>query len=168
MMTPSTRSPSMPMSLAYPTGSLREEFLGAADVRGGLAAREVDEASLDVGGDELDLHVITDVEPLDASHQPPLDRWLEDADPRALLGRARHQRVESLADPRGQEQRGGGLPHLPLDLRRVVLLLGAVASECVELTVAVRRGPSGDRRLEQPLRDEVRKAPVGRGGVHVI
>src|SRR4030095_13681873 len=135
MMTPSTTSPSMTMSLAYPTGSLREEFRshrgptgklferrivcsspapGTGPVTGAsrLGAREVDVAALDVGADELDLHVVADVEALDAAHQPPLDGRSEDADPRALLRGAGHERVEPLADSRGEQQRGGGLPDL--------------------------------------------------------
>src|SRR6266849_6878935 len=115
MMTPSTRSPSMPMLLAYPTGSFREEFrsrgrlakkvVGRRTVRCGpeeasrLAAREVDEAAIDVGVDEFDPHAVADVETFEASHEPTLDRWPEDADPGALLGRACYERVEPLADP---------------------------------------------------------------------
>src|SRR4029450_3305561 len=87
MMTPSTTSPSMTMSLAYPTGSRREEFrshrgptgklferriVGSSPAPGTapfrLGAREVDVAALDVGADELDLHVVADVEALDAAH----------------------------------------------------------------------------------------------------
>ena len=108
-----------------------------------LTAREVDETALDIDVDELDLHVIADVEALEASHQPPLDGGPHDADPRAFRGRSGHERFEPLADSRHEQQRGGGLPDLPLDLRRVVLLLGAVPREGVELTVAVRGRPAG-------------------------
>jgi len=43
-----------------------------------------------------------------------------------------------------------------------------VASQRVQLVVAVWDRPVVDSRLDQPLRDEIREAPVGRRGVGVI
>ena len=51
-------------------------------------------------------------------------------------------RVEALADPPLEKQRGRGLAHLPLDLVGVVLLLRAVRGEGVELGAVGRRGGS--------------------------
>ena len=42
---------------------------------------------------------ITDIETPSAPYQLALRRWLEDPDPRTLLGRAGHDRVEPLTDP---------------------------------------------------------------------
>src|ERR1700687_4730756 len=88
---------------------------------------EVDEAALDVGGEEGDAHAVADVEPLRSTHELAFHLRLPDANPGALRGRAGHDRVERLADARGQEERGRRLLPLSLDLGRVVLLLGAVA-----------------------------------------
>ena len=79
---------------------------------------------LDVGVDELDAHPIADVKALEAAHDLSLHGRLEDADPRTLLGRASHDRVKLLADPRCEKLCGGGLSHLPLNLGRIVLLVG--------------------------------------------
>jgi len=67
-----------------------------------------------------------------------------------------------------EQQSGSRLPHLPLDLGGVVLLLGAVLRERTQLVVGVRNRPSCQGCLEQPLRDEIRESPVRRGGVGVV
>ena len=73
-----------------------------------------------------------------------------------------------MSDARLQKQRGGRLPHLSLDLLRVVLLLGTVDRQGVQLLEAVRDGGAGDGRLEQPLRDHVGIPAIGSGGVRVV
>src|ERR1700730_16841561 len=85
--------------------------------------------ALDVGVDEFDSHVIADIEPLRSAHDLPFNAGLPDADAGALLGRAGHDRIELRSDPGGQQKRGRRLLDLPLDLRRVVLLLGAVGAK---------------------------------------
>ena len=77
-------------------------------------------------------------------------------------------RVELRADAPLQQQRRRRLLHLALDLRRVVLLFGAVRGEHAQLVVRVRRRAPGERRLQQALRDEIREAPVRRGRMRVI
>jgi len=69
--------------------------------------------------------------------------------PRSPSGRASNHALEPLPDPRFQRQRGGRLLRLPLDVARVVLLLGTVARQLLEIAAAVRRGPTGERSLEQ-------------------
>src|SRR5438046_4758220 len=133
---------------ARPARSPRKK--GATSAFGVDAPNEVDKAVLDVGVDELDAHPITDVKALEAAHDLSLHGQLEDADPRTLLGRTSHDRVKLLADPRCEKLCGGGLSHLPLDLGRVVFLVGAVASQRVQLVVAVWDRPVVDSRLDQP------------------
>ena len=55
---------------------------------GRVSAREVDEAALDVGGDEAHLDAVADVEAVRAAHELPSTGGLEDAHPGALLGGA--------------------------------------------------------------------------------
>ena len=69
-----------------------------------------------------------------------------DAHPGALLGGARHDPVEALADARDQQQRGRGFAHLALDLVGIVLLQRAVAGERRQLArsnraACARRAP---------------------------
>src|SRR5206468_605142 len=102
----------------------------------GFSARypgEVDEAALNVGVNELHAYPIADIKTLEAAHDFPLRRWPEDADPRTLLGRARHNCIERLSYLRCKKERRRRLPHLPLHLGHVILLLGAVARQFIEL-----------------------------------
>src|SRR5689334_24619700 len=57
---------------------------------------------------------------------------------------------------------------LPIYLLRRVLGVGAVARQRRQLVDRVRRLLPRQRRLHQPVRDEVRKAPVRRGGMRVV
>ena len=84
---------------------------------------EIDEAALDVGADELHRHAVADIEPLRPLIHLALDRWREDPHPGSLLGSAGHDPFEGLADPVLEQQGGGGLAHLALDLGGVVFLL---------------------------------------------
>ena len=90
------------------------------------------------------------------------------AHPGALLGGAGHDALEALPDPVLEQQRRSRLAHLTLDLRRVVLLVGAVKRQLVELGERVGGRRSCERRLEHALRDDVGEAPVRRGGVRVV
>ena len=130
--------------------------------------REIDEPALHVRADELDVHPIADVETLEPADHPAFHHRLDDAHPRPLLRRAGDDRVEALAEARGEEERGGGLPHLALHLGGVVLLLGAVAGERGKLVVRVRRRPARDRGLQQALRREIGVAPIRRRRVGVV
>ena len=77
-------------------------------------------------------------------------------------------RVEPLADARGKEQRRRRFRDLPLDLRGVVLLLGAMARRAPRARRRVRRRPARERRLQQALRDEIGKAAVRRRRMRVV
>src|SRR6266850_4821386 len=101
-------------------------------LRSAGAAREIDEPALDVGLEELDRDPFPDVETLEPVDHLPLHGGTEDPDPGPLLGHGGDHSLEPLPDPGLQEERRGRLPHLPLHLVRVVLLLGAVASQIFE------------------------------------
>jgi len=117
---------------------------------------------------ELHPNGIADIEPLEATHDSSFHGWPGDPYPRPLLRRARHNGIELRTDARCKKQCGGGLAHLPLHLRRIVLLLGAMACQRHELVVGVRRRAARERRLQQALRNQIRKAPVRRGRMGVI
>src|SRR5205807_183095 len=121
----------------------------ASGDRASRDAREIDEAPLDVRAHELDAHPVGDVEPLDAPHDLAVHRRREHPHPRSLVAGTRDDRVESLADAGGEQQRRRRLPHLALDLGGVVLRLGRVASQRGELRVGVRRRLPGERCLEE-------------------
>ena len=106
--------------------------------------------------------------PCEAPDDAPFGRRPRDAHPRPLVRRAGHDAAERRADARRQQQRRRGLAHLPLDLRRVVLLQRAMRGERGELRVAVRRAPPVERGLDEALRDEVGKAAVRRGRMRVV
>ena len=133
-----------------------------------LCAREVDEAALRIGVDQLHPHPVSDVEPFPASLHAPFHVRIQDPHPRALVGGAGDERVEALADTALEQQRGGRLSHLTLDLGRIVLLLGAVPRESVELVRPIRGRAVRQRTLDQALRDQVRESAVRGGGVRVV
>ena len=92
-----------------------------------VCSLEIDEAPCDIRANQPDLNAIPHVDPVEPLHQFPLDGLVEDANPRPLGCRARDNGLELFLDSRRQEKRGGGFPHEPLDLVRVILLLGAVS-----------------------------------------
>ena len=69
---------------------------------------------------------------------------------------------------RGEQQGRRGLADLPLDLRRVVLLQGAVARQLRELLRRVGTRRPRERGLDEALRGEVRETAVRGGGVRVV
>ena len=74
-----------------------------------------------------------------------------------------------LADVRVQDDGGDALLHLALDLARGVFHLGASLRDGVELHLRSRAARDvREPCLEQALRDHVREAAVGRGGVGVV
>ena len=77
---------------------------------------------------QLHAHAVADVEPLEAAHDAcPPTGGCEDAHPGPLLGGAGHDARRTAAPIRAcEQQRRRRLPHLPLHLGGVVLLLGAV------------------------------------------
>ena len=131
---------------------------------------EIDESALDVGRDQPHAHAVADVEPL-RSRAParPRPAGAADAHPGALVGRAGDDARRSVSPIRFcDQQRRRRLAHLALDLVGGVLLLGAVRGELAELVDRVGRRPAGERRLDQPLRDQVGIAPVRRRRVGVV
>src|SRR5438034_8021094 len=81
---------------------------------------EVDEAALDVDGLQRHRHRIADVQAVESTDQPALDGRPPDPYPGALGRGAGDERVEGLADPMLQDQRGRRLPDLALHLGRRV------------------------------------------------
>src|SRR6266581_5478375 len=123
------------------TGPSARSALGI--LRSTDAAREIDEAALDVGLEELDRDPFPDVETLEPVDHLPLHGGTEDPDPDPLLGHGGDHSLEPFPDPGLQEERRSRFPHLALHLVRFVLLLGAVARQLIELAAAVRHRTSG-------------------------
>ena len=78
---------------------------------------------------ELDTDLVTYGQPRKATLEAPLHRGLPETNPRALRGRAGHDRVKSLADARREQQRAGGLPRESFDLVGRVLALSAMRGQ---------------------------------------
>src|SRR5206468_3051290 len=112
---------------------------------------------------ELDADMVADVQTLEAANDLALCRGAAHPHPRALLRSAGDNPVESLADAGRQNECGGGLAHLALDLFGVVFLLRAMGGESGELGIHVRRGAAGYCGLEQAQGDEIGKPAVWRG-----
>ena len=78
----------------------------------------------------------TNIHPVDPAHHPALRLWVERLHPRAFLRRAGDNCIETVADALWQQQRRGGLAHLPLDLLArascFVQCVASVASSLVE------------------------------------
>jgi hypothetical protein len=60
---------------------------------------EVNEAAFDVGSDEFDADLITDVKSLESVHDLSFCDWLGDSRPCPLSRRTCHDRVETFSDP---------------------------------------------------------------------
>jgi hypothetical protein len=125
-------------------------------------AGEVDEAPLRVGVDQLQAHPVPDVESRRSLLDAALDGRIEDARPGSLGRGAGDDPVELLADVLAQQAGGRRLAHQTFDLLRAILLQCAVRGERLEGAAGVRDLGAGQRRLEQPLGDEVWIAAVGR------
>src|SRR5579871_348570 len=104
------------------------------------ATLEIDEPTPDVHLDEPHADPVPDVESRRALDHASLYGRMQRADPDAFLPCARHQGIELLADSRGEQEGGGGLADLALDLVRGVLLLRAVLRQLLQI-IRIRRGP---------------------------
>ena len=100
----------------------------------------------------------------DQSEMVVNSHWLVDSHPGSLLGGPSHHGFETLAHPWSQQEGAGGFAHEPLDLGGVSFLLRAMCRERAQLLIGIGRRPGGQRRLEQPLHDEIGKTSIGRGG----
>src|SRR5215831_162152 len=137
------------MRLSLPFHGWRN-FIGSRRGEGSAAPHEID------GG------------ALEAVHQFAFHRRMEGPYPGPLLRGSGDDGVEALADPLLEQQRGGGLADLALDVIGVVFSLGALRGERLELLVGIGRGPAGERALQEALGHEIRKPAVGRRGMGVV
>jgi hypothetical protein len=85
---------------------IRHLTSGSASSPRRLIAREVNEATLDVGADEFDTNAVTHIETLESPLEPSFDWKLAKSHPRSLRRGAGNEGVELLAHPARQEQRG--------------------------------------------------------------
>ena len=111
-------------------------------------------------------HALADVEAALAPDDPAFDRRRERAHPRAAVGRTGDNGVEDVTDPVREQQRRGGLAHLPLDLFGGALLRRAVRRQRPQLVDRVGRRPIAERRLQPTL--GVGDATIRRGRVRVV
>ena len=123
---------------------------------------------LRIGSDQPDAEAVPDVESFEASIELALDGWAIEAHPGAFVGRAGHHRRELLADAIAEPQRRRGLADPALHLVGRILLLRAVLREGRELGQRIRGRVAVGSGLDQPLRDQIREAPVRRGRVRVV
>jgi hypothetical protein len=106
--------------------------------------------------------------PLNAEREPAFGRRLEEPDPSAFVRGAGDDGVELLSNLSGQQQRGGGLVDLALNLGGGVFLIGAVLGEFRQFRDGVGQRRAGQRGFQESLRDEIREATVWCGGMRVI
>ena len=76
--------------------------------------------------------------------------------------------VELLSNFSRQQQRGGRLVDLALNFGGGIFLIGAVLGEFRQFRDGVRQRRAGQRGFQEPLRDEIGKATVRRGGMRVV
>jgi len=93
---------------------------------------------------------------------------IEGADEGAVFVDAGDDGGEALADARVQDDGGDALLHLTLDLARAVFHQRAMDGDGIEIVHGIGLRRLGEPGLEQPLRDHVGEAAVGRGGVGVV
>ena len=88
---------------------------------------------------ELDSNSVSDVDAVEAVHEPAFRYRVIDANPRTLARSAGDDAREALSDAVAEEESRRGFADPPFDFRRSVFLLRAVASELRELFALVRR-----------------------------
>ena len=131
--------------------------------------REVDVAAIDIHADQPDPNPIADVHGALAMTRRPSTGGCR-MRTHVPFGRgAGHERVEPLADPAFQQERRRRLaaPAAPPWWPRPPFVVQC-AGEAGQVVLRVRRCRAGQRRLEQPLRDQVGITPIGRGRVGVV
>src|SRR5579864_4878014 len=158
-----------PLRTAHPRLPLSRRFLPRSRLlnRTSVHPREVDEAMLHIRADQFHADPIADVETLEPTHHSALDRRADNAHPDALLRGPSDDPFKPLADSMLQEHRGGRFLHLPLHLLRVVLLLGTMPREDLQVGYAIGSRTARHGGLEESLRYQVRKASVRGGRVRV-
>src|SRR3989442_6571940 len=109
------------------------------------SADEIDEPTLDVDAEQLDGHPVADVHSGKPAHHAALDRRRWYPHPRSFRGRARDEAGKALAETVHEQEGGGRLADLALDLGRVVFLLGTMAGH-VGQSLLPRRGRAAHLR----------------------
>ena len=131
-------------------------------------AAEVYETALDVRMDEFHANVVAHVESFKAEREPAFGRRLEKPNPSALVRCASDDGVELLSNLSRQQQRGGGLDDPAFNFGGGVFLIGAVLGQLRQLRNGVGQRCACQRGFQQSLRDQIREAPVRRGGMRVV
>jgi len=133
-----------------------------------LGLGEINKPMLHVSPHQFRSQLVTNMQPLRSLGQQSLNVRLHDANKRPLGSDSGDDGVEGFTHP--MTHRNGGQPfrHFPLDFSRGVAFLSAVRGDGGKIVVGVGSRFSVKQRFDQPLRDDVGKAPVGRGRVRVI
>ena len=139
---------------------------GKPTIRSG--ASEVDVPLLHVGADEFDSQFVADVESLIALSEESLDVRLEHANEGSVIGSTGDDRIEDFADAVLHRDGGQTFRHFAFHFFGRVFFLRTVCGDRGEFAVGVRIRLSREHRFNQPLRDHVGEAAVGRGGVRVV
>ncbi len=124
---------------------------------------------LDVGRDQLDAQLVADLEAVEAVDELSLRRAASKIRTQVPFSDAPVTTASKRWPIRcSSSSAAADLRTWRSTLFGVVLLLGAVRGERLELGRRIGRRLPGERGLEQPLRDEVGKAAVGRRRVRVV
>ncbi len=133
-----------------------------------VSSLEVDESPLHIGVHQLHTNPIPHVDTLGTLYQFPFNGRIKKAYPSALRRCTRDDGIEPFPNSRLQQQRRCRFPNLPFHLLGGILLFRAVLRQRLQVIVAVRRGLSSQRSLQQPLGDDVGISAVGGCGMAIL
>ena len=100
--------------------------------------------------------------------EPAFGRRLNEPHPGAFVRSPSDDGVKLLSHLPRQQQRGRRLVDLTLHFGGGILLLGAVLGKVGQFRDGIWQGCARQRGFHEPLRDEIGKAPVRRGGMRVV
>lgn len=132
----------------------------------GSATRE--RSRQDVRANQRHAQPVPYISPLLALREQALDMRVHHADERAVRRDARHDRVEGLADATAHGDRRPALRHVTFNLPSGNRLWTCSWPRSFAPRCRCRRQLIRERRLDEALRHEVRKAAIGRGRMRVI
>ncbi len=133
-----------------------------------LSSSKIDKPTLHISPCKLCAQLVAHVQPLRSLCQQSFDVRLKNANKRSLRSDSGDHGVEGLTHPMAHRHGGQPLRHFALHFSRCISFLCAVRGDASEFVVGIGPGFSVEQILDQPLRDDIGKAPIGRGRVRVI
>lgn len=134
----------------------------------GGSRSEVDKPALHVHAHQLRLYLVAHFHSLLATDELALDGKVEQADEDTEFRHTSHRDIEAFIHATGHEESAGRFARLPFEFRDHFFLIRAMLRKLGQFRGGIRDPLSGDRRLQEAMRDEIDVAPIRRRGVGIV